>query len=83
MNNLYLVSVIERGEDGDDFYTDSRLFSTKESADKFYTINLNTFQEEMKDVCFDDCLMAENRNTFTWNGSGNHWEIHLTELSPE
>ena len=35
---------------------------------------------EKKDVEFDDCLMGENKNTFTWNGSENHWEIQKSEL---
>jgi hypothetical protein len=77
---VYLVSVIERGEDGDDFYTDFRLFSSEKDANDFYLKNLNTFMNEMKDVEFDDCLMGENKNTFTWNGSENHWEIQKSEL---
>lgn len=77
---VYLVSVIERGEDEDDFYTDFRLFSSEKDANDFYLKNLNNFMNEMKDVEFDDCLMGENKNTFTWNGSENHWEIQKSEL---
>lgn len=77
---VYLVSVIERGEDGDDFYTDFRLFSSEKDANDFYLESLNAFLNEMKDVEFDDCLMGENKNTFTWAGSENHWEIQKSEL---
>lgn len=77
---VYLVSVIERGEDEDDFYTDFRLFSSEKDANNFYLEILNAFMNEMKDVEFDDCLMGENKNTFTWNGSENHWEIQKSEL---
>jgi hypothetical protein len=77
---VYLVSVIERDEDGDDLYTDFRLFSSEKDANNFYLEILNAFMKEMKDVEFDDCLMGENKNTFTWNGSENHWEIQKSEL---
>lgn len=83
MEELYLVSVIERGEDGDDFYTDFRLFQSEKDADEFYLKNLNTFMNEMNGVEFDDCLVGEGKNTFTWNGSGNHWEIHKTTLTAQ
>lgn len=77
---VYLVSVIVRVEDEDDFYTDFRLFSSKKDANDFYLKNLNAFMNERKDVEFDDCLMGENKNTFTWNDSKNHWEIQKSEL---
>lgn len=77
---VYLVSVIERSEDEDDLYTDFRLFSSEKDANNFYLEILNAFTNEKKDVEFDDCLMGENKNTFTWNGSENHWEIQKSEL---
>jgi hypothetical protein len=77
---VYLVSVIERSEDEDDLYTDFRLFSSEKDANNFYLEILNAFMNEKKDVEFDDCLMGENKNTFTWNGSENHWEIQKSEL---
>ena len=77
----YLVSIIERNvEEGDDLFTDFRLFSAEEAARDFYSNNLKAYMEENKEVVFDDCLMGENRNTFTSCGGGRHWEIQLTEV---
>ena len=77
----YLVSIIERKvEEGDDLFTDFRLFSAEEAARDFYSNNLKTYMKENNEVVFDDCLMGENKNTFTSCGGGRHWEIQLTEL---
>lgn len=77
----YLVSIIERNvEEGDDLFTDFRLFSAEEAARDFYSNNLKTYMKENNEVVFDDCLMGENKNTFTSCGGGRHWEIQLTEL---
>ena len=77
----YLVSIIERNvEEGDDLFTDFRLFSAEEAARDFYFNNLKTYMKENNEVVFDDCLMGENKNTFTSCGGGRHWEIQLTEL---
>lgn len=79
--NHYLVSIIERNvEEGDDLFTDFRLFQTEEEAKNFYSNNLKAYMEENKDVVFDDGLVGESRNTFTSCGGGRHWEIQLTEL---
>lgn len=77
----YLVSIIERNvEEGDDLLTDFKLFQTEMEAKYFYSNNLKAYMEENKEVVFDDCLMGENRNTFTSCGGGIHWEIQLTEV---
>ena len=77
----YLVSIIERNvEEGDDLFTDFKLFQTEMEAKDFYSNNLKAYMEENKEVVFDDCLMGENRNTITSCGGGRHREIQLTEV---
>ena len=77
---VYLVSVIEHSEEENDLYTDFRLFSSEKDANNFYLEILNAIIKKKKDVEFDDFHMGENKNTFTWNGSENHWEIQKSEL---
>lgn len=82
----YLVSVIECAEEDDNkFFTDFRLFSSREKAEYFYNENLETFlSEKGEDFEWYDSDVEKRsdfqRNTYTWEGGANHWEIQLTEL---
>lgn len=84
MNKLYLVSVIERGEDGDDFYTDFHVFTMREDAEDFYKKEHEHFLANFgDDNDWDDTTEEDNHVTYTWADGENHWEIHLTELMPK
>ena len=82
----FLVSVIEYAEqDGNNNFTDFRLFSSREKAEDYYNKNLETFLSE-KGYGFSwydwdvEKQSDFQRNTYTWEGGANHWEIQLTEL---
>lgn len=82
----YLVSVIECAEEDDsEFFTGFCLFSSREKAEDYYNDNLKAFLCEKGDnfEWYDSDVEKTNdfqRNTYTWEGGANHWEIQLTEL---
>ena len=85
----YLVSIIECAEEEDNNnFTDFRLFSSREKAENYYNQNLESFLSE-KGYGFEwydqdvEKRSDSQRNTYTWEGGANHWEIQLTELSEE
>lgn len=85
----YLVSIIEYAEEEDNNnFTDFRLFSSRKKAEDYYNDNLKAFlSEKGKDFEWYDSSVEKRsdsqRNTYTWEGGANHWEIQLTELSEE
>lgn len=82
----YLVSVIEYAEEDDNnFFTDFRLFPSRKEAEDFYNENLEAFlSEKAHGFSWYDWDVERRsdfqRNTYTWEGGANHWEIQLTEL---
>lgn len=82
----YLVSIIEYFEEDDNnFFTDFRLFSSREKAEDYYNNNLKEFlSEKGKDYEWYDSYVEKQSdfqcNTYLWELGANHWEIHLTEL---
>lgn len=82
----YLVSIIEYAEEEDNNnFTDFRLFSSREKAEDYYNHNLESFLSEKSygfSWYYRDVERTSDfqRNTYTWEGGANHWEIQLTEL---
>lgn len=83
MNTMYLVSVIERGEDEYELFTDFRLFTSRSKAEEYFNHNLEDFQNEKYGYDFDYESQQNWHCIFAWNGDANNWEIRLTELTPE
>lgn len=82
----YLVSIVECSDEADyNFFTDFRLFSSREKAEDYYNNNLKDFLSEKGDDFdwYDSDVEKRSdfkRNTYTWDMGANHWEIQLTEL---
>lgn len=77
--HLFLASYVEY-DVNDDIHKDFRLFIMKDEAEACLRKWQKDFEEEKKDVTFDDVLMDEDHIQYLWDGSSNCLDIAVTEV---